>query len=103
MKIILDKELKKPKQYSKQWMSRWQAFCMIWLSAFFIADIWFNHCEHLETLCITLVTSIVGTVIGYFCKSYFETKQEKINEMTMNTEQTFNEIEGRYSDGLDNQ
>ena len=54
---------------------------MVWLSVFFIADIYFNHCEHLETLCITLVTSIVSTSIGYFCKSYFETKEEKKNEI----------------------
>lgn len=83
MKIILDKELKRPKQYSKQWMTRWQVFCMVWLSAFFVFDIYFNHCEHLESLCITLVTSIIGTVIGYFCKSYFETKAEKNNELQM--------------------
>lgn len=66
------------KQYSKQWMSRWQYFVMFWLSVFFGADTWFNHCEHLETLCITLVTSIIATMIPYFVKSYFETKQEKL-------------------------
>lgn len=67
-------------QYSKQWMNRWQYFVMFWLSVFFSADTYFNHCEHLETLCITLVTSIIATMIPYFVKSYFETKQEKLME-----------------------
>lgn len=75
--------MEKPKkQYSKQWISRWQYFVMFWLSIFFIADTFFNHCEHLETLCITLVTSIIATMIPYFAKSYFETKQEKLMEIT---------------------
>lgn len=73
---------KQKKQYSKQWISRWQYFVMFWLSVFFIADTFFNHCEHLETLCITLVTSIIATMIPYFAKSYFETKQEKLMEIT---------------------
>lgn len=71
---------KAKKQYSKQWMTRWQVFVMFWLSVFFSADTYFNHCEHLETLCITLVTSIIATMIPYFVKSYFETKQEKLME-----------------------
>lgn len=51
---------------------------MVWLSVFFVSDIYYNHCEHLETLCITLVTSIIATMIPYFVKSYFETKQQEI-------------------------
>lgn len=73
---------KTKKQYSKQWISRWQYFVMFWLSIFFVADTFFNHCEHLETLCLTLVTSIIATMIPYFAKSYFETKQEKLMEIT---------------------
>lgn len=71
---------KSKEQYSKQWMNRWQYFVMLWLSVFFIADVYYNHCEHLETLCLTLVTSIIATMIPYFVKSYFETKQEKLME-----------------------
>lgn len=82
------------KQYSKQWMTKWQQFVMLWLSVFFIADIALNCAEHLETLCITLVTSIVATMIPYFAKSYFETKQEKLmenNEVNMFEESEDNE------------
>lgn len=75
------------KQYSKQWMNRWQYFVMFWLSVFFVADVYFNHCEHLETLCITLVTSIIATMVPYFVKSYFETKQEKLMESKTESEE----------------
>lgn len=67
-------------QYSKSWMTKWQNFVMFWLSVFFVEDIFLNQGSHLETLCITLVTSIAATLIPYFCKSYFETKQEKLME-----------------------
>lgn len=70
-------------QYSKSWMSKWQYFIMFWLSVFFIADIYYNHCEHLEALCITLVTSIIATIIPYFAKSYLETKEEERMKYTM--------------------
>lgn len=77
----------KIKQYSKSWITKWQYFTMFWLSVFFIADIYFNHCEHLEALCITLVTSIIATIIPYFAKSYFETKeQERMNYTLMKYE-----------------
>lgn len=83
------------KQYSKDWMTRWQYFTMFWLSVFFVADIYFNHCEHLEALCITLVTSIIATIIPYFAKSYFETKeQEKMNLSVRQYEDTINNIDG---------
>ena len=76
-KISIDKDVKTHKQYSKVWMTRWQVFTMFWLSVFFIADIVMNQCIHLETLCITLVTSVIPTILGYFCKAYLETKEEK--------------------------
>lgn len=65
------------KQHSKKWIDRWQVFVMVWLSVFFVADICMNKCEHLESLSITLVTSIVATIIPFLAKSYFETKEEK--------------------------
>lgn len=68
------------KQHSKMWIDRWQVFVMFWVSIFNIADIFFNKAEHLLELCITLVTSIVATMIPFFAKSYFETKQEKLME-----------------------
>ncbi len=34
-----------------------------------------------ETLSITIVTEIIAVILGYYLKSFFETKEEKRNEM----------------------
>lgn len=66
------------KEYSKNWLDRWQYFVMFWLSIFYVTDIIKNDAIHLETLSITLVTSIVAIIIPYLIKSYFGKKQEEI-------------------------
>ena len=66
------------KEYSKNWLNRWQYFVMFWLSIFYVIDIIKNDAIHLETLSITLVTSIVAVIVPYFVKSYFGKKQEEI-------------------------
>lgn len=66
------------KEYSKNWLNRWQYFVMFWLSVFYVTDIIKNDAIHLETLSITLVTSIVAVIVPYFVKSYFGKKQEEI-------------------------
>ena len=66
------------KEYSKSWLNRWQYFVMFWLSIFYVIDIIKNDAIHLETLSITLVTSIIAVIVPYFVKSYFGKKQEEI-------------------------
>ena len=66
------------KEYSKNWLNRWQYFVMFWLSVFYVIDIIKNDAIHLETLSITLVTSIIAVIVPYFVKSYFGKKQEEI-------------------------
>lgn len=66
------------KEYSKNWLDRWQYFVMFWLSVFYVIDIIKNDAIHLETLSITLVTSIIAVIVPYFVKSYFGKKQEEI-------------------------
>lgn len=73
----LKKNLTK-KEYSKNWLDRWQYFVMFWLSVFYVIDIIKNDAIHLETLSITLVTSIIAVIVPYFVKSYFGKKQEEI-------------------------
>ena len=51
---------------------------MFWLSIFYVIDIIKNDAIHLETLSITLVTSIIAVIVPYFVKSYFGKKQEEI-------------------------
>ena len=66
------------KEYSKNWLDRWQYFVMFWLSVFYVTDIIKNDAIHLETLSITLVTSIIAVIVPYFVKSYFGKKQAEI-------------------------
>lgn len=66
------------KEYSKNWLNRWQYFVMFWLSIFYVIDIIKNDAIHLETLSITLVTSTIAVIVPYFVKSYFGKKQEEI-------------------------
>lgn len=72
------KKILTKKEYSKNWLDRWQYFVMFWLSIFYVTDIIKNDAIHLETLSITLVTSIVAIIIPYLIKSYFGKKQEEI-------------------------
>lgn len=85
--IELGKKQVNKKQYSKVWMTRWQLFVMFWLSVYFIVDIIYYKAININNIIIALVTSIVATVIPYFCKSYFETKEEKANEIYLNNKQ----------------
>lgn len=89
MKISIERDKKQinKKQYSKVWMTRWQFFTMFWLSVYFIVDIIYYKAININNIIIALVTSIVATVIPYFAKSYFETKEEKANEIYLNNKQ----------------
>ena len=95
MKINIEfgnKQINK-KQYSKVWMTRWQVFCMIWLSVYFIVDIYYYQAININNIIQLLVGSIIATVIPYFAKSYFETKAEKQNEINnIKVEETNEEV-----------
>ena len=77
--------------FSKIWVNRlmWVALFDIQLSyvlAFFDKEI-------AETLSIAIVTEILGVMLGYFCKSYFETKEEKKNELDTFKFEKYMEVE----------
>lgn len=66
--------------FTKIWMNRLLWFCIIWISASYLLAA-FGYSEIAETLSQTACTVIIGTVIPYFVKSFFETKEEKKNEI----------------------
>lgn len=103
MKISIEKDKKQinKKQYSKVWMTRWQLFVMFWLSVYFIVDIVYYKAININNIVLALVTSIVATVIPYFCKSYFETKEEKANEIYLNNKQQLEETLNNLSNNND--
>lgn len=103
MKISIERDKKQvnKKQYSKVWMTRWQFFTMFWLSVYFIVDIIYYKAININNIIIALVTSIVATVIPYFAKSYFETKEEKTNEIYLNNKQQLEDAMNNLSDNKD--
>lgn len=96
--IELGKKQVNKKQYSKVWMTRWQLFVMFWLSVYFIVDIVYYKAINMNNIVLALVTSIVATVIPYFAKSYFETKEEKANEIYLNNKQQLEDAMNNLSD-----
>lgn len=77
LNIEIDKELKTQKQYSKVWMTRWQIFCMFWISVYLGVDIIYNNGGNVNNIVVLLVSSIIASLIPYFAKSYLETKEDK--------------------------
>lgn len=77
MRIQIDKDIKTPKQYSKVWMTRWQVFCMVWISIYLGVDIIINKGLNVNNIVVLLVSSIIASLIPYFAKSYLETKEDK--------------------------
>lgn len=66
----------KTQTFTKRWVSRLLWFSCFWITAsYYLA---FKGKEVIaEELSSTVATIIVGTILGYFLKSYFETKEEK--------------------------
>lgn len=108
MRIIIERDKKQvnkkqktKRQYSKVWMTVWQGFVMFWLSIYFIVDIIYYKAMNINNVIIALVTSVVATVIPYFCKSYFETKEEKANEIYLNNKQQLEDTLNNLSNNND--
>ena len=77
MKVTIDKDIKTPTQYSKRWMTRWQVFCMIWISIYCGVDVIYNKGENVNNIVVLLISSIIASLIPYFAKSFLETKEDK--------------------------
>lgn len=103
MKIVIDKNIKTPKQYSKVWMTRHQCLAWFWISVYLGVDIYFNKGENVNNIVVLLISSIIATIIPYFCKSYFETKAEKANELALQNNNELNNIEQSYTENIDEQ
>lgn len=77
MKIQIDKGVKTPRQYSKIWLTRHQCLAWLWISIYLGVDIIYNKGANVNNIVVLLISSIIASLIPYFIKSYFETKEEK--------------------------
>lgn len=77
--------------FTKIWMNRLLWFCCLWISASYLLAA-FGYSEIAETLSQTACTVIIGTVIPYFLKSFFETREEKKNELNSRLQSRLDEL-----------
>lgn len=71
------KKKKQTKQtFTKLWVNRLLWFACLWITfSYLLAAM--GMVAIAESLSQTACTTIIGIVIGYLCKSFFETKAEK--------------------------
>lgn len=103
MKIQIDKEVKTPKQYSKVWMTRWQIFCMVWISIYLTIDCIYNKGANVNNIVVLLISSIIASLIPYFAKSFLETKEDKkmqLEQLKLQSQTEFTNLE-TYETGLE--
>ena len=70
------KQYVKPNTFTKIWVNRCMWFswiCIFW--CFILASI--GKDQVAENLATALVINIVGVILGYLAKSFFETREEK--------------------------
>lgn len=79
MSKLTPKKNKPKKTFTKKWVEILLTIALIDIQLTYILS-FFNK-EIAETLAITIVTEIIGVSLGYFMKSYFETKEEKKNQL----------------------
>lgn len=67
---------KKKTTFTKKWVNRLLWLSCLWVTLSFVLA--FMGRENIaETLAITALTEIVAVCLGYFIKSFFETKEEE--------------------------
>ncbi len=62
--------------FSKVWVSRLLWFGCIWITLSYILA-FIDRGQIAESLSSTVANVIIFTILGYLCKSFFETKEEE--------------------------
>lgn len=73
MKIVFDG---KSSTYSKKWVSRLLACGCIWITLSYVLA-FMDKVQIAESLSSTVATVVIATILGYLCKSFFETREEE--------------------------
>lgn len=67
--------------FSKTWVGILLTCSICWITCSYILA-FFDKADIAQELSIQVVIVVVSTVLGYFLKSYFETKEEEKNKLT---------------------
>lgn len=70
------KRARKKATFSKSWVSRLLWFGCIWITLSYILA-FIDRGQIAESLSSTVANVIIFTILGYLCKSFFETKEEE--------------------------
>ena len=70
------KRARKNTTFSKVWVSRLLWLGCIWITLSYVLA-FCNKVQIAETLSGTVASVIIAVILGYLCKSYFETKEEE--------------------------
>lgn len=62
--------------FSKKWVSRLMFIAIVDLQLSYILA-FLDKVQIAETLSVTIVTEIIGVMLGYFAKAFFETREEE--------------------------
>lgn len=73
MKIIFNN---KKSTFTKKWVSRLLWFGCIWITLSYILA-FRGAVQIAESLSSTVVSVMIATILGYLCKSFFETREEE--------------------------
>ena len=78
MKITIEHEKKsKPrKTFTKRWVSRLLWLGCIWITLSYVLA-FLGAVQIAESLSSTVASVIIATILGYLCKSFFETREEE--------------------------
>ena len=82
MKITIETE-KKPKPqkkkatFTKKWVSTLLLLGCVWISLSYVLA-FMGAVQIAESLSSTVASVIIATILGYLCKSFFETREEEL-------------------------
>lgn len=62
--------------FTKKWVTRLLWFGCIWISLSYVLA-FLGAVQIAESLSSTVATVIIATILGYLCKSFFETREEE--------------------------
>ena len=78
--------------FTKVWVNRILTHSIIWIYLSYLLA-FLGREEIAQSLAIAVVTDILGISIGYFFKSFFETREEERNKLISNSQLNLNNLD----------
>ena len=92
MKIILER---KKTTFTKKWVSRLLWLGCVWITLSYVLA-FIGAVQIAESLSSTVASVIIATILGYLCKSFFETREQEL--LKFRREKELNSVETEESE-----